>query len=390
MHRYLRVVAPVTAVALLLTACNGGETGGPQEAAAETDPAVPDAPPDGEAVAPCDNSEVVALIGETEGLEGEEREQILIERAVEAGGTVSLYTEMSDWAPVLDAFEDRYEDAGLELNIYRAGSESVRQRVLEEGAVGFAGADLVEIEALEMVILQREGILAPSSSPWSDEVVDAGQFEHFTADRFSYIMPLWNTDLVAEAPESLEDFTSEKYAGLVALEDSDVYWFAVLVDHFMAEQGMSKEEAVDVFKRIAANASITHGHTTTAELIVAGQHGITPNAYLHRAMKFESKGAPVGWKPVNVPVVAEITAVSVLCTAPNPAGALLLQDFFLDPAGVQAIFVEVGRTPSNRQAQAEQLGDVDIEPIRGDVERIVGEYADWAELWDEVIRTAAS
>jgi iron(III) transport system substrate-binding protein len=380
--RYAHAMIPFTALGLVLVACGGGtESAGTQPATADT--ATDAAAPSG---AGCDNSEVVALIEEAKDLEGQEREDFLIERAVEAGGDISLYTEMSDSEEVLDAFEDRYDDSGLELSIYRAGSEQVRQRILEEAAVGFSGADLLEIEALEMVILGEEGILAPSSSPWADDVVEAGQFEHFTADRFSYILPLWNTDLVDAAPQSLEDFASDKYAGQMALEDSDVYWFAVIVKHLTEEQGLSKDEAVDLFKQIAANSTITHGHTTTAELVVAGQHGITPNAYLHRAMKFEGKGAPVGWNPVNVPVVAEITAVSVLCTAANPAGALLLQDFFLDPDGAQAVFVEVGRTPANREAQAEQLGEVDIDPIRGDVAEIVAEYAEWAELWDEVIR----
>ena len=336
----------------------------------------------------CENSEVVSLIEEAEGLEGAEREEFLIERAQEAGGQVSLYTEMSDFELLAEAWDERYEDAELELTVYRAGSEQVRQRILEEAAAGFQGADLLEIEALEMVILGNEGILAPSSSPWADEVVEAGQFENFTADRFSYILPMWNTNEVDSPPESLEDFASDKY-GSVALEDTDVYWFAVLVNHLVENEGMTQEEAVDLFARMADNSDLTHGHTTTAELVVAGQYGITPNSYLHRALGYAGEGAPVEWQPVNVPVVAEITAVSVLCSAANPAGALLLQDFFLDPEGAQAVFVELDRTPANAEAQSEQLGGIEIEPIRGDVESIVDEYEQWATLWEETIRGGA-
>lgn len=389
MLRYHRVMSTLTVTGILLTAaCAGGsqQEGVTEPAVAAADDPATGAPAAEGSSAGCENSKVSALIDEVEGLEGQEREKFLIERAVEAGGLISLYTEMSDYEAIGDAFEDRYEDDGLELTLYRAGSEQVRQRILEESAAGFAGADLLEIEALEMVILGQEGILAPSSSPWEEDVVEAGQFEHFTADRFSYLMPLWNTNLIDEAPQGFEDFSSDKYAGAMALEDSDVYWFAVLVEHFMAEKGMSKDEAVGLFRQMAANSTITHGHTTTAELVVAGQHGITPNGYLHRAMKFQDKGAPLEWQPVNVPVVAEITAVSVVCSAANPAGALLLQDFFLDPDGAQAVFAAVGRTPSNKQAQAEQLGGVEIEPIRGDVEAIVSEYSEWAELWDEIVR----
>lgn len=401
MSRSAHFLVPLTILALGLTACGGStasddtsEPAGDTKTTAAADTGGEEPAGDSKTTAAadtgsesCADAEIAQLISEVEGLSAEEREEVLVEKAAEAGGQISLYTEMSDWQPVADRFEERFDDAGLELNVYRAGSDSVRQRILEESAAGFAGADLLEIEAIEMVILDNEGVLAPSSSPWADEVVEAGQYENFTADRFSYIMPLWNATVVDGPPASLDGFASEEYAGVLALEDSDVYWFAVLVEHFMAEEGMSKDEAIQVFKDIAANASISHGHTTTAELIVAGQYGITPNAYLHRATQFVEDGAPVEWQPVNVPVVAEITAVSAMCSAPNPAGALLLEDFFLAPDDVQAVLASVGRTPANREAQAAQLGGVEIEPIRGDVAEVVADYSEWSDLWDQVIRS---
>ena len=338
----------------------------------------------GDTAGGCDNAATLAVIEEVEGLEGEEREQFLIERANEAGGVISFYTEISEFSVFEDAFEERYPDSGLELTTYRAGSDQVRQRILEEAAANFQGADLVEMEALELAILANEGILAPSSSPWRDEVVEAGQFEDFTAIRFSYILPVWNNSKVDEAPQALDDFATAKYED-VALEDSDVYWFAVLVQHF-EEQGMSREQAVDIFREMAANAEITHGHTSTAELIAGGQYGISPNMYLHTALQLQQEGAPVEWQPVNVPVVAEINGVSVVCSAKNPAGALLLQDFFLDPEAGQTVLAEQQRTPSNVEKQAEQLGGVEIDPIRGDVHQILEDFEMWSELWDETIR----
>lgn len=389
--RSLRFLAVLVLGLLMLSACGSGAeevtaegTGGADVATEGGGATEGDEATGGDAAAGCESSEALAVIEEAEALEGAEREDFLVERAVEAGGTISLYTEMSDFELFADIFDERYGEAGLEMTVYRAGSDQIRQRILEEAAANFQGADLVEMEALELVILGNEGILAPSSSPWRDQVVEAGQFDDFTAVRFSYILPVWNSNEVTEAPQSLEDFASGKYDN-VALEDSDVYWFAVLVQH-MEEEGMTREEAVDVFARMAANSDITHGHTTTAELIVAGQYGITPNGYLHRALGYGNEGAPVEWQPVNVPVVAEINGVSVLCSAANPAGALLVQDLLLDPEGAQALFVETERTPSNIQRQEEQLGGVEIDPIRGDVYDIVDNYEMWSELWDQTIR----
>lgn len=373
------------ALALLLMACGGGGSAATDTGADTATTAAAEQAAEGGG-AGCADSEVAALIEEVAELEGEERETALVERAAEtADGAINLYTEIADWEPIVEAFDERYGDADLSLNVYRAPSDQIRQRVLEESAAGFAGADLLEMEALEMVILGQQGILAPSSSPFAEDVVEAGQFENFSASRFSYILPLWNTDQTTQAPQSLQDFTDDTY-GNIALEDSDVYWFAVLVNHLQEEEGMTEEEAVDLFRQIAANSTVLHGHSVVADLIVAGQHAITPNAYAHRGVAYQRDGAPVEFQPVNVPVVAEPVGLSVLCTAANAPGALLLQDFFLDPTGVQQVFVDVGRTPANAEKQEEHFEGEPIEAINGDIEAIVSEYDEWSSLWDEVLR----
>lgn len=382
----------IAGVVLLAVGCGGQTSAGggdePAESAAPAGETAAAAAGDGEAAGgACTDTDVTSLIDEVAELEGEERETQLAELAAEsADGAINLYTEIADWEPIVEAFDERFGEAGLSLNVYRAPSDQIRQRVLEESEAGFAGADLLEIEALEMVILgDQGGILAPSDTPFREAVVEAGQFEGFTASRFSYILPLWNTDAVTEAPESLEDFASGKY-GDVALEDSDVYWFAVLVTHLQEEEGMTEEEAVGVFRDMAANSTVLHGHSVVADLVVAGQHSITPNGYAHRGVAMQAEGGPVEFQPVNVPVVAEPVGLSVLCTAANPAGALLLQDFFLDPEGVQQVYVDVGRTPSNAEAQELHFEGDPIEAVEGDIETIVGEYEQWSELWDQVLR----
>jgi iron(III) transport system substrate-binding protein len=82
--------------------------------------------------------------------------------------------------------------------------------------------------------------------------------------------------------------------------------------------------------------------------------------------------------------VAEVTSVGVTCTAANPAGALLLQDFILGPEGQQA-FIDDDRTPSNEKMAAESFGGVEIEPIKTDVEAISEQYSEWSDLWQEVV-----
>jgi iron(III) transport system substrate-binding protein len=149
---------------------------------------------------------------------------------------------------------------------------------------------------------------------------------------------------------------------------------------------MTRDQAVDVFRRIAKNAAITSGHTTTMELVVAGQYAITANGYVHRAVDLKTKGAPIEWNPVNVPVVAEPSAVAVPCLSGNPAGALLLQDYVLSADAGQKFLVGQAYTPSNAHMAAQAVGGGNIKPIKVDLAKISKEFQTWSDLWDSVIR----
>lgn len=371
-HRSAVLAASAGGLLLLVGACASPVEGAPDEAA-------------GGGGDVCADSAAVDLAERAGALEGSEREDLLLAEAVAArDGAVDFYTEINDPQVIVDAFEDKYGD--LTVNVYRAGSEQIRQRVLEESDANFSGADLIEMDTLEMAILDENALLAPAASPFAAELSAAATaFDNFIGDRLSYIVPGWNTEAVApeDVPTSLEDYATFD-AGPLALEGSDVFWFAGLVMH-MESEGMSRDDAVQVFKDMAANADITSGHTTTTELVVAGQYAIAPNHYVHRLLELQGKGAPIAWAPVNIPVVAEITATSVHCLSDNPAAAMLLQDFILSEEG-QQIFVDEGRTPANESMAQETLGGVEIEPLVVDVADVADNYAEWAELWDEVVR----
>jgi iron(III) transport system substrate-binding protein len=370
----LHAVALAGALGLLASGCAAPAGGGEEQPA--------EAAGGGENL--CADSAALEVIDGVGDLTGEERESYLLEQATAArDGAIDFYTEINDPETITEPFEEKYED--LTVNVYRAGSEQIRQRVLEESEARFSGADLIEMDTLEMAILDDEGLLAPAHTPLIEEVSEAARFENFVGDRLSYIVPGWNSNLVSpdEVPTSLEEYAD--FDGPLALEGSDVFWFAGLVMH-MESEGKSRDEAVQVFRDMAANAEITSGHTTTTELVVAGQYAIAPNHYVHRLLELQESGAPLEWSPVNIPVVAEISATSVHCLSDNPAGAMLLQDFILSPDGGQQVFVDDNRTPANEDMAQQTLGGEDIDPIVVDVGEVAENYSEWAALWDEVVR----
>jgi iron(III) transport system substrate-binding protein len=366
-----RLIAGLLSAVLVLAACSapGGESESDGSAAAG---------------AACETSATVQLENKLKRMSPQDREKTLLDEAKNTNdGTINLYTEVNDPVVITDPFEAKYE--GLHVSVYRAGSEQIRERVLQESQARFAGADIIEMDSLEMAILDQNSLLAPADSPFLDGVTESGRFENFTGDRLSYIVPVWNTTIIPNdaAPQSFQDLTNPRFKGKLALEGSDVFWFASLVDHLQSE-GMTKDQAVQLFKDIAANSAITDGHTTTTDLVVAGQYGIAANNYIHRIRELQGKGAPLQFTPVKVPVVAEVTGIAVPCASSNPAGALLLQDFILGPEGQQA-FIDDDRTPSNEKMAATSFGGVDIKPIKTDVEAISEQYSEWSDLWQEVV-----
>ncbi len=371
------LIAGVVSAALVLAACSA--PGGESDSAASDSAAGADK---------CADSATVQLQDKLKGLSRADREKTLFEQAKQANhGTINLYGEVNDPTILTDPFEGKYD--GLHVSVYRAGSEQIRERVLQESQANFAGADLIELDSLEMAILDQNHLLAPADSPFLDGVTASAKFDNFTGDRLSYIVPVWNTTNIPAdgAPQSLEDLKNPRYKGKLALEGSDVFWFASLVN-YLQTQGLTKDQAVQLFKDIAANSAITDGHTATADLVVAGQYGIAANIYIARIRELQAKGAPLDFTPVKVPVVAEVTSLGVTCASTNPAGALLLQDFILGPEGQQA-FIDDSRTPSNEQMASQSFGGVKIDPIKTDVEAISEKYSEWSDLWQSVIHSGS-
>src|SRR5918996_1099407 len=80
---------------------------------------------------------------------GTERRDRLVELAAEEGNTLSIYTSMN--ADIADIVVPQFEqEFGIDVELYRADSETILQRTLQAASANFAGADIVETNATEM------------------------------------------------------------------------------------------------------------------------------------------------------------------------------------------------------------------------------------------------
>ena len=352
--RRITVMVAVAALAVLvLAACggNGGNTvvsaedeptgaGGEETAAQSTDQAL-------EQIEVESNGRLTELLAETEGMDVEERRAYLAEVAqTEEEAQFQWYGSMGldDLEPLTTAFE---ELTGVTLNVYRATTDTVRQRVLEEAAAGFSGADLVQIDAKELTILSDAGLLAEFDTPVAGNLHPDAVHGDWYASQFSIDLTSWNSNAFPEgqAPKNYHEVFEQEN---LVFEVRKYELFQLIVEEYlMGEHGMTEDEAVAFIQEAAARSmGGVRGTATAVTLMAAGQFDLIFGATSQTTERIKRDGAPVEYQPAIEPVLARPNGVAIPRNTQKPAGALLWADFMLSRDG-QQILADAGRTPTS-------------------------------------------
>ncbi|HCA86255.1 MAG TPA: ABC transporter substrate-binding protein [Streptomyces sp.] len=364
--------AAAVAATLLLAACGGSPTAGPEKAGQAESGAK-------------GNAKAAETYQRISALSGRQRTDELV-KCAEKEGALSVYTSNTDIDPLVEEFSDRYD---IEVSVYRGNSESVLQRVLQEQKARYHGNDVIETNALELNVAQQEGLLSPYEGEMRDAVRKEGRAEGWTATRFNTFVIGWNTDLVkpGEEPESYEELADPKWKGKLSMEIGDVDWFTALHHHFI-EKGMSEQEALDLFQGIAANSQIAKGHTVQGELLSAGQFSVAISSYSHTIDKAADKGAPVAWKPARgeavQPVVVRPNGVGLMKNAAHPCAALLFVDYELSDG--QKAVADAFRVGSTEEAATAVEG---LDVVTVPEQELLENPKKWDELYAKVTRAAS-
>jgi iron(III) transport system substrate-binding protein len=358
--RTLRAVTLTAGAVLVLTACGGNPTASSGGSGSSEDSGP---------------TEAEQLYEEVRALPAQERRDRLVELAADENG-LNLYTSMN--ADIVDAVTEAFTDEfDIDVSTYRAGSETVLQRILQESEAGFPGNDIVETNGSELGALQQEGVMAPCiSQELIDQVPEAGQSEDWTATRFNLFGPSWNTDIISEPPTSWEDLADPKYDGQLALELGDYDWYMALSDYWL-EQGKSQDEVDKLWADIVDGASVVKGHTVMAELMGAGQFGVAASNYTYIVEAAKASGAPVETQPYVDPLIARPNGGSCMKTAENPATAMLFMDWLMQDG--QEVLASQEATP----AITDQQLDVELYPVNGD--KLLESGSEWSDKYDQLL-----
>jgi len=263
-----------------------------------------------------------------------------------AGGEreVVWYTAMNtpDSAPLRKRFLEKYPD--VNLTILRQPGEKIRTRILTELRAGKFFWDVVSFNHLDMDALAQEGLLAVYASPETRSGFPGGAVDPEGRWAAIYVRQYvigYNTRSVpqADAPKSWENLLAPRWKEKFAMDESDVEWYAAMLDYLGAEKGSA-------FMRSLArqNPQFRRGHSLLAKLLIAGDF---PLALVHAAEMDEARraGAPVDWVRTLDPVITSPSQVAVSARAPHPNGARLLVDLLLSAEG-QALIRDRGRVPA--------------------------------------------
>ena len=274
-------------------------------------------------------------------------------------GTLSIYTSLAptESKPLADAFATKY---GVKVQLWRALSEEVVQRVVTEAKGRRYAVDVIETNGPEMEMIAREQLLNRAWSP----------------DRLNLFVVGYNTAKVkrAEIPASYDGFADPKWKGRIALEATDSEWMATLIKTMPGGKGM------ELMRRLAAlQPALRKGHVLLASLVAAGDVPVGLAMYNSNIETLKRKGAPIDYVPVQ-PVVARPQGIGVAKNAPHPNAAQLFTEYVMSDEG-QKLFESMGRVPAKPNAKSElnNFPFILIDPVT-----VLDESARWEKVWNEL------
>jgi iron(III) transport system substrate-binding protein len=319
------------------------------------------------------------LYAEVGAMTGQQRRDRLAEQAKQEG-QLDLYTSMtSDVADVISgAFTDAFD---VEVNLYRAGSETVLQRVLQEHGANFQGNDVVETNANELFALNKERLLGTYAGARRDLVPEAGRFDGWTATRFNLFAPSWNTRLVpaGQQPKTWEDLADPRWDGKLSMEVADYDWYLTLYGYWKGK-GKTDAEIDQIFGGMASGAKIAKGHTVQGELLSAGQFAVVASNYSYIVQRAKANGAPVDYLPFVQPVIARPNGVGLMKNAKHPAAAMLFADWMLEEG--QQLLQDEGLTPVIAPGE-DPLKGLEVIPV--DIPTMIDQGGEWSKRYDTLV-----
>lgn len=270
----------------------------------------------------------------------------LVEASKAEGGELTIYsnTDQQSWAPIIDAFQDKYPWVGS-VNATNLDSDEVFQRALSEQATDQDTADIVVSNAADAWadFAERPDTLVPYASPELDSLPDfASPMPNVYSLSIDPISMVYNSALISEedAPTSIQDVADmvaadpDEFNGMIAVRNPAGAFGFTVTNAFVSND---PEHAWAQFAQIlpfSKNETSTGG---MVEKVTSGEYSIgffmgSPaltaekrTGGLIRAV-FPTDGTPLLRR-----------GIGIAAGAPHEATAKLFLDFVLSEEGQTAV-----------------------------------------------------
>jgi iron(III) transport system substrate-binding protein len=257
------------------------------------------------------------------------RHQRLAE-AAKKEGSVTFYTSIpeKDMAVLSADFEKRY---GVRVNVWRASTVKVLQRLVAEKRASRWDFDAVDISSPELEALYQEKLLQEVNSSLQKELMEEAMPAHrgWAPQFLSVFVQAYNTNTVKkeDLPKTYADLLDPKWKGLLGVEVNDSDWYCGQVKY------LGQEKGTKLFQEIATRNkwSVRSGHSLLANMVVSGEVPLALTTYSYMIDQAKQKGAPVDWFAIN-PVIGRSNGIGVSRNPPHPNAALLFYEYMISDA----------------------------------------------------------
>jgi iron(III) transport system substrate-binding protein len=288
-------------------------------------------------------AEVEETLAKLNSLPAEERERVLVENAKKEG-TVTFYaaTNLRDTQEILNRFNKRYPF--IKVAFVSLGGPGVLNKVSTEYRAGAYQADMVTLTGLYVPELIEKKILARYKSPMvpflrKGFVDSEGYWPGIYAIGMAVI---YNTNRVksGEVPKRYEDLLRPRWKDsmIMDLEAHDL--FAGLIDLWGEAKATSFLRSLVTEQKVRFSRQ---SHTFMTQLVATGEHDLIVDGYVHNAVAFKEKKAPVDFITYSPTIVRPPSIIAITSRAPHPYATALLLDYHLSKEASEVMVKSQGR-----------------------------------------------
>jgi iron(III) transport system substrate-binding protein len=283
------------------------------------------------------------------------------------------------------AFEAQYQ--GIEVQIERAGSERLFQRIEQEFGSAIRAADVVTTaDAAHFIAWKRNGWLAPFVSEDIAKYIPESSRDPdgmFATSRIWLSSIAYNTSLVksaADAPKSFADLLDPKWAGKM-VKGHPAYSGTIMTTTFQLVRELGWEYLEKLSKQRVMQVQSS---TDPPKKLALGERAIMADGNEYNVVLLKEAGQPV--EPVypteGTPTISGPTGI--FATAPHPNAARLFQawlhtrqtqQFFADFTAQYSVHTQVQAKAGRRKISDIKLMKEDPAGVEKMAEEIKTRYA---------------